>query len=142
MIGWKKSLSLRLFWKLSHLQNNSLWDQISIDGEPSYRKWICSQFILREGKSHWHSFKVNLWQFTDRLLLLSYCLRCLIQILPLYRVPVMSISCYFEIDRVSWQHCFIQIFTDVSLFEFYKSAKLRFDAASFFFFRAMMYTLE
>ena len=53
-----------------------------------------------------------------------------------------SISCYFEIDRVSWQHCFIQIFTDVSLFEFYKSAKLRFDAASFFCFGAMMYTLE
>ena len=37
LIGWKKSLFVRLFWKLSQLQNNSLWDQISIDEEPSLR---------------------------------------------------------------------------------------------------------
>ena len=45
LIGWKKSLSVRLFWKLSHLQNNSLWDQISIDGEPSYCIKTLSHFI-------------------------------------------------------------------------------------------------
>ena len=42
LIGWKKSLSVRLFWKLSLSHKNSLWDQISIDGEPSY--WLKSSF--------------------------------------------------------------------------------------------------
>ena len=65
LIGLKKSLSVRLFWKRSHLQNNSLWDQISIDGEPSFylhvRKYLHANFSITSAFCTFYLLELFSW---------------------------------------------------------------------------------